>query len=328
VIQPLARVGDVRGSLSRRIEEMTASGGTNIPSGLRRGREVLAQAKASNVRRVVLVSDGLDASRHDSESLASDLSEHGVTTSSLGVGLDFDEGYMSAIAARGHGNFAFAKDGASVARFLDRELRETASTVVDGATVSVKLPRDIELVRAIGADAKVVDGEVLLRVGSLFSGDERRVLLELRSDGRSGQDGAISVHAEWRLAGSTTLQKANAEGPSFAFVTDSALAEGSRDGETYARVVSVLATERQMAASEAYAKGDSRKGAALIEENRRELRAAASALPAPMAAPLRKQESAYSSDALELGSGGDRARAAPKAMMMRESGNADRKTSY
>ena len=62
VLQPLARVGDVREELTRRVQSLEAGGGTNIPPALERGLSAVSDASGGRVRRVVLVSDGLDGS--------------------------------------------------------------------------------------------------------------------------------------------------------------------------------------------------------------------------------------------------------------------------
>ena len=125
VVQPLARLGDVRESLATRIKQIEADGGTAIPLGMRDRHEARSTtAGRGRVRRVVLVSDGLDSSRMESRD-TSPLRpgfEHGVTVSSLGIGLDFDETYMGSVSRSGHGNFAFVKDGAALSAFLQREL--------------------------------------------------------------------------------------------------------------------------------------------------------------------------------------------------------------
>src|SRR5207248_790730 len=103
---------------------------------------------------------GLDSSRAASERLAKDSFERGITISSMGIGVDFDESYMGGVARAGHGNFAFVNDGTALAQFLTRELKETASTTVEDATAHVRLPAGVHLVRSIGADAREVGDEL------------------------------------------------------------------------------------------------------------------------------------------------------------------------
>ena len=71
LVQPLARVGAVRDTLIARIRGLEAGGGTNIPGGLSVGLRALDAAEHGRVRRVVLVSDGLDSTRTEAERLAS-----------------------------------------------------------------------------------------------------------------------------------------------------------------------------------------------------------------------------------------------------------------
>lgn len=183
LVQPLARVGDVRAALTSRVRALTAGGGTNIPSGLSRGLQALDEARASRARRVVLVSDGLDGTRARAEDLARAGSRRNITVSSLGVGLDFDHRYMASVAEIGQGNFAFIEEGGSLGGFLDRELRETSQTTIEDARVTLDLPDGLRFVGATGAEVSARGGSVELRLGALFAGDERRVIVELAAEG-------------------------------------------------------------------------------------------------------------------------------------------------
>lgn len=339
LLQPLARVSDVREGLIRRIEGISASGGTNIPSGLRLGKDALRNAAGDHVHRIVLMSDGLDSSRSESDRLAAAAAAEGTVTSSLGIGLDFDESYMSSVASAGHGNFAFVKDGASLSAFLEKELTETSHTVVQNANVRLRIPAGLSFVRASGADARMEGGELVIRAGSLFGGDERRVLLEFRSgggepceecDGR--EDGTrasgalrMPMTVDWNVVSGGVGHVA----PPAVVVTatrDADAVRRSMDPQVYSRAMSVLASRRQMEAAEAFSRGDHVRAEELAQQNTLALRAAASALPPPMAAPLAVQADQFLEDKKEFqkGSANDGAKAASKRAMQREFGNAYR----
>ncbi|HEY8079947.1 MAG TPA: VWA domain-containing protein, partial [Labilithrix sp.] len=245
MIQPLARVGQVRSALSQKIRELDAGGGTNIPGGLSHGLRALDEAARGRVRRIVLVSDGLDSTRVQAENLARSSFGAGITVSSLGIGLDFDESYMGSIAQNGHGNFAFVKDGGSLAAFLHRELEETSTTTIENAHVRLELPRGVQFVSATGADASVRGNEVELAIGSLFAGDQRRVVVELRADAFGGGSFDIETHATWNKVGGAT---ANVEAPKLTLVAMQSPAdvERGKDGAVLASAVSVNASRRQM----------------------------------------------------------------------------------
>lgn len=294
LIQPLARLGNVRQSIRARVLEMGASGGTNIPGGLSTGIDALRHADHHRVKRLVLVSDGLDSSRHSSETLARDSASRGTTVSALGIGLDFDEAYLAAVARVGRGNFGFVQDGNALARFLDRELNETASTTIRNAIARLRLPAGMHFVRAIGGEARVLGSsrEVELQLGSLFAGDERRIVMELSSDARPGEVLSIDGEVEWTdVDGRTTdVRLARLD---IGATDDMREVEQGRDHRVYARCASALASLRSLEAAQAYAEGDQARADAILSKNLTQLRTAASAAPEAEAKQLRSQIRSY-----------------------------------
>ncbi len=303
VIQPLARVGNVRSSLSARIRQLEAGGGTNIPGGLSQGLRALDEAgeglnvpmgmkPRARVRRIVLVSDGLDSTRAQAESLARASFASGITVSSLGIGLDFDESYMGAVAQSGHGNFAFIKDGGSLAGFLKRELEQTATTTVENVRMNLQLPEGVRFVSATGADASFDGQSVDLRLGSLFAGDERRVILELSADAVAGSSD-LRASASWNKVGEASTSTSV---PALSLVAsnDAAEVERGRDGAVLASATSVIASRRQLEAANAYARGDVATATRLTAQNEAALGAALVAAPSAAAPALTAQMNAYS----------------------------------
>jgi Ca-activated chloride channel family protein len=327
VLQPLARLGRVRSALMERVSALSAGGGTDIAPALSQGLSLLSDAGARRVRRVVLVSDGLDGGRDQSVAIARNASDARTTVSALGIGLDFDEGYMSAVANAGRGNFGFVENGSALARFLQRELEETANTVLESAEARIELPPGARFVRAVGARAEVVGNAVELEVGSLFAGDERRVIVELALDAEHGQALALGAEVSWQRVGagrvSSKLSPLSVTGE-----RDQALVTASRDGRVFASALSALASARQIAAAEAYARGDSAQADQLLNENQESLHVAAAAAPEAEKGALDRQL-AETSDARSkfraLAPGSPAAKAAGKASAAKHSENLSRK---
>jgi Ca-activated chloride channel homolog len=289
LVQPLANVGSVRSSLIERVGQFSAGGGTEIPSALERGLRALSAASPGRVKRVILASDGLDSNRTQSERLARNALDSRITVSALGIGLDFDESYMSGVATAGRGNFAYVKDGLALASFLSRELDETATTVIDGAHAKLRLPPGVRFVRAVGAEVQHAGfDELTLALGSLFAGDERRVVIELGVRAEHGQLLPIGAQVDWQLVGGDRASARLAE-LSLAGERDEREVLRARNGRVYASALSAMASFRQLAATEAYARGDQHTASALIDQNMAELEAAAKAAPRAAAAPIRRQ---------------------------------------
>lgn len=328
VIQPLARVGHVRQALAEKIRQLDASGGTNIPDGLSHGLRSLDEAARGRVRRIVLVSDGLDTTRSQAESYARSSFSSGITVSTMGIGLDFDESYMGSVAQNGHGNFAFVKDGASLASFLHRELEETAGTTVENARVRLRLPEGMRFVSATGADAVVKGSEVELAIGSLFGGDERRVVVELAASGYRSEGSAMDVDAiaSWTPVGQATFTT-RAPRLSLLATADASEVERSKDGAVLASATSVLASRRQIEAANAYARGDVVRAAQIAEKNEQALAAAMVAAPAPAASSLDTQMKAYKAMRKGFGTVAPQSaegRAAAKEAAVKDMGNMNR----
>jgi Ca-activated chloride channel family protein len=330
VLQSLARVGSVRGeSLIAKVRGLRAGGGTAIPRGLSQGMRSLEASERGRVRRVVLVSDGLDSTRVQSERLASASFESGVVVSSMGIGLDFDESYMGAVARAGHGNFAFVEDAAALATFLRRELQETASTTIERATARLALPKGVRFVRAMGADANATEDGVELKMGSLFAGDERRVVVELAAKLDGGESRAFGGSVSWsRIGGGGAEARLTALG--IEATDDKAAVQATVDGAVLANATSVLASTRQLEATEAYNHGDQKRAQELTQANMKDLAEVAANAPAPMATALTKQKDDYAVSAQAMASAAptsDRGKHAAKQSAQRDLDNVARPSS-
>lgn len=325
VIQPLARLGDVRESLIRKVQELQPDGGTNIPPALSRGLRELSDASSGRVRRVVLVSDGLDSTRAQAEAIARESGQRGVTISSMGIGLDFDETYMGGVARAGNGNFAFVESAAALDGFLRRELKETAATTIERASATITLPAGVRFVRATGADATSLDDgrTVELTVGSLFAGDQRRVVLELAASLDDGDAREIAGQVGWTRVGGEASRVGFA-GLMLTGTRDEEAVLSGRDGAVFASATSVLASIRQLEAAEAFGKGDGARARALIDQNIADLSEAQAAAPAPAATALERQKAEYKGTATSFQNAApssDAGKKAAKAAAAKDFGN-------
>lgn len=328
LIQPLARVGSVRESLAQQIRQLGAAGGTNIPSGMSAGLRALDESARGRVRRIVLVSDGLDSTRLQAENLARSSFAAGITVSSLGIGLDFDESYMGSLAQNGHGNFAFVKDGASLAEFLHRELEETAGTTIENARVRLQLPDGVRFLTATGAEAIVHGSEVELVVGSLFAGDERRIVVELSANTISASPMNIDTQASWTVVGGGGTTVVRAPRLTLLATSNASEVESGQDGTVLASATSVVASRRQLEASSAYAQGNVALAAQITETNERDLARVRAMAPPAAATALDSQMKAYGemkTGFRNVAPSSAAGKAAAKQNVAKDRGNFDRK---
>lgn len=261
-VEPLRRVADVRALMHTIVPNIEAAGGTNIPAGLAQGTTLLSDAPGDTVRRIVLISDGRDGSGQTVDVIAQGVrgrADDGVTLSSLGVGSDYDEAFMTRVADAGRGNYEFLRDGAQLQAFLRRELDAATRTTVDRAMAEVRLPDGWRLERAYGVEAHSDGSVVRLPFGALAAHEERRAVLDLVVDparARGGDSlGAMTTSVRWTAV---PLQRSAEATPSplALRVADSAAeALASRDVAVFADAESTAIAARQQDALSAWRDG-------------------------------------------------------------------------
>jgi Ca-activated chloride channel family protein len=305
VMQTLAPVGSVRSALETQISYVMASGGTQIPDALALGTQQLQGAPSGYVRRVVLVSDGLDGSGKPIEMVTQDIrgnARTGSTVSALGIGVDYDERFLTSVADAGHGNYEFLRTGTELASFLHRELEQASQTVIDEVVAALDLPRGWRVVRTFGADSSTSGSETEVSIGSLFRGDSRSVVLELAVDaGEEGELGELAFEVRYRTVADDSRHTVEGGELALESVPSVVMADASRDMEVHARTTAVLLEAQQAEALDAWRAGDVNRAQTITRQNIGILNDLSAAAPA--AAPaLREQAAEYERDGDNFGS--------------------------
>lgn len=198
-----------------RLRSIDARGSTNLGEGWLRGAEQVARAQAAasgpSLNRVLVLTDGLanqgmtdpaELTRH-----AAELRTRGVTTTTFGVGEDFDESLLQSIADAGGGHFYFIADAAQIVDLIASEVGELLEIVARDATIEVTAPDGI----GIAVDSlsrfpvEVRGNRWLVRLGDLIAEQRLEVVLRVRFGyggigqevgilvGVSDRDGALAV---------------------------------------------------------------------------------------------------------------------------------------
>lgn len=123
----LTPVAHIRHSLNAILSNIKPGGNTNLHQGWLTGAEILAKrAERSRVCRVVLVSDGMaNCGIVQNEVICEQVKKlafAGVTTSTVGIGLGFNEELMTAIAQAGMGNAMYGDRIVDIQESFDYEI--------------------------------------------------------------------------------------------------------------------------------------------------------------------------------------------------------------
>jgi uncharacterized protein YegL len=210
-VQPLAPATPrLKASLRLALHGVDPGGSTYLSGGWIAGCHQLAEATpvagadatATRTRRVILLTDGLaNVGILDPRMLArhaGELRRRGFATTTVGVGQDFDEGLLSAMAEAGGGNFQYVASPDGLRTFFSQELQELLTVVATGLAVTLVMPPgvDAELVSAFPFETR---GSALdVAIGELAAGDEIDLVFTVRAgDGNAGDLLPVGVTACW-----------------------------------------------------------------------------------------------------------------------------------
>lgn len=182
---PLAAVDEAsRQRWLSTVNEIGPSGGTNMSSGLDLALQLIENSRvAGRVPRLLLISDGLanqgDASHDGLVRRAQRAARGEYMLSTIGVGTDFNEYLMTALADAGTGNYYYVEHSRDLASVFAREFDAARTTVASGLAVQIQPAAGVRVVEAAGYPLEAVADGVLFRPGSLFAGQERRLWVTL-----------------------------------------------------------------------------------------------------------------------------------------------------
>ncbi len=185
-LYPAAPVGDGR-EIEGIISEIMAGGGTNLHGGVTAGAEQLRRRIEDNfVHRVILLSDGqanVGPSSPDALGrLGARLVQDGISVTTIGLGLGFNEDLMTRLALRSDGNTYFAEHSEDLAGIFQRELGDVLSVVARRVVVEIEFPDGARPVRIIGREGRVEDRRVVVELNQLYGGQEKFALIEVALD--------------------------------------------------------------------------------------------------------------------------------------------------
>jgi len=199
------------------LSDVAPRGWTDLSGGWLRGCEQVAEFLSQRgVNRAFLLTDGLanrgitdrpELARH-----AAALRERGVTTSTFGVGEDFDERALRDMAHEGGGNFYYLATPAEIVPSITSELGEALEVTARGVAVEFTIPAGAtaELLHRFRSETDASRQRMRVLLGDLVSRQRVAVVLELRF--ARGQEGdAVRLTAHVTADGGVTAHPAQRE---------------------------------------------------------------------------------------------------------------------
>lgn len=193
VVPGVIATASARSAAIERIRAIEARDSTDLAGGWLRGCEqVAAELRPDGVNRCLLLTDGLanvgmtdpDELRHH----AGELRARGVSTTTFGVGRDFDEVLLAGMAESGAGHFYFIAEGSSIPDYMTSEVGEALAITAREVTLNVSAPPGVEIEALTAFPTSLRDGRIRIALGDMSADQQVEVVLRLRFPyGESGR---------------------------------------------------------------------------------------------------------------------------------------------
>jgi Ca-activated chloride channel homolog len=252
VIRSTRATAEAKSDAIALIGRIDARNQTNLAEGWLRGAEQVAlHLDADGVNRTLLLTDGLAntgiTDRDELARHASELRARGIQTTTFGVGADFDEVLLQAMANAGGGNFYYIADQRQITDYITSEVGEALDVVARDVTLEVVTPEavTVESLTPFPFEA-VTKGRTRISLGSLVAEQVVQVVLRLNFPlGEVGREtGAV-------LSLSARDEAADGSSASLSWTyADSRTNDGQeRDAEVDRSVASVFASRARQEAT-------------------------------------------------------------------------------
>jgi Ca-activated chloride channel family protein len=176
-------------AIIQHLDRVKSSGTTNLSGGWLEGiNHVTVHRHDDYLNRVILMTDGL-ANRGITEfarlvAIGKQKYEAGISTTTMGLGDDFNEDLLIAIANASGGAFYFIESPEAAPSIFQEELRGLLNVVGQNLTISLELSDYVTDVSQLNAYAFTKEGKTAkFRLGDVFGDEIKTLALELALPG-------------------------------------------------------------------------------------------------------------------------------------------------
>jgi len=293
----------------RAISRVRAGGMTALHDGVVLGAEQLEPfVDEGFIPRIVLLSDGIanvgPSSTGELARLGRGLARREMTITTIGLGLDYHEDLMTALAAESGGNAYFARNARMLPEIFARDMEDAVTLTARKVRITLRALGGARPARVIGRPGNLADSVLEASIDNLYSG-EKYALFEMELP--EGEDGARLEAAEVLLeyidpvSGNSVRKSAPL---TFSFTGNAAEVEKNQRADIVSQVALARNAEIREEAVRLADEGKAQEAARMLGERTKQLRMLAPSVGA--AAPQMEKESGYFEELAEnlLATGG------------------------
>ena len=184
LVSSTSGAGEAKNNAEQLLRKVDARGTTDLGKGYLTGCEqVSAHLESDSLARCLLLTDGL-ANRGitDHDELVThvkELRKRGITTSTFGVGSDFDEELLRRMATEGGGNSYYIEKNVQIVDYLTSELGEALQVVAHDVALDAVLPAGVRAELLNDYPVSRNGDSLRVNIGEVISGQELALVFAL-----------------------------------------------------------------------------------------------------------------------------------------------------
>ena len=107
------------------------------------------------------------------------LSREGISVTTIGLGLGYNEDLMTQLAGFSDGNHAFVEKPSDLVKIFQYEFGDVLSVIAQDVNIIIECGENIRPIRILGRKGDIIGNKVSIRMNQLYSGQEKFVLMEV-----------------------------------------------------------------------------------------------------------------------------------------------------
>lgn len=194
LVQPMQLDQWTRPRIEQAIDGIVADGDTNLYGGVSTATQLASNAPSTHsVRRVILISDGKATTGPTSPGDLAALGEfglqRGVQMTSMGVGLDYDESTLNALAIRSAGRLYHIAEAGALSGVVRDEINLLQRVAATDASVEIQPAPGVRITGIEGVRATSSGNAWSVPLGAMYGGQSRELVVRvsLPDSARAGE---------------------------------------------------------------------------------------------------------------------------------------------
>jgi Mg-chelatase subunit ChlD len=199
------------------LSRVRSGGSTNISDGWQMAVERLQQNHSSGtyVSRILLLTDGQAnqgiRATDQLANLATIYAQQGISLSTYGLGLHYNEELLDMLAQHGQGNHHFVTQSNDIDGYFQHELAEMFGVVMQRAELAITVPDGMRA-EVVGQPPHQMSGQrITIPLGALVDQEQRTIYVRLSpvtNHAVGDYTGSVSLHGQLEVGQSTTITSA------------------------------------------------------------------------------------------------------------------------